>query len=400
MSNSIFVQIASYRDPELVPTILDLLDKAKNPENIKIAVVYQYGGDSFDKNLKEINSKIKLLEVDHKESKGACWARNLVQKFYSGEDFSLQLDSHHRFEKNWDETILEVFKNLNDEKAVLTGYPAQYAPDWNYDQYHKEVYICKVHSFSADGKPEAVPHTFENWQNADRPRRAVHIAAGFIFAKGEINNIAYDPNLYFTGEECSLAVRYFTHGYNLYHPHKLICYHYYTRNEQPKHWSDHKNWFEYDRIASQRLNCLLGRESCDLGIYGLGNERTLKDWRDYSGIDFEHNIIHRDTAEGLEPPCKSEDGWKKEEVFDYVVSWDDSIVEKCPDPRFWGFFVVDHNKVALFREDITDINIMTGAVKSKRFTFKHRGNPNQLLIWPYSESTGWLNNVYQPLIIK
>ena len=30
----IFVQIASYRDPELLPTIEDMLQKAKNPENL------------------------------------------------------------------------------------------------------------------------------------------------------------------------------------------------------------------------------------------------------------------------------------------------------------------------------------------------------------------------------
>jgi hypothetical protein len=38
MNNLIFVQIASYRDPELVPTIKDCISKAKNPENLVFGI--------------------------------------------------------------------------------------------------------------------------------------------------------------------------------------------------------------------------------------------------------------------------------------------------------------------------------------------------------------------------
>ena len=39
---SIFVQIASYRDPQLVPTIKDLISNAKHPENLKICIAHQH----------------------------------------------------------------------------------------------------------------------------------------------------------------------------------------------------------------------------------------------------------------------------------------------------------------------------------------------------------------------
>ena len=45
MSNTIFVQIASYRDPQLVPTINDLIDKADNPQNLRIVVCWQHADD-------------------------------------------------------------------------------------------------------------------------------------------------------------------------------------------------------------------------------------------------------------------------------------------------------------------------------------------------------------------
>lgn len=385
-----------------MPTVRDLLEKAKNPQRIRIGVLNQRSDqDDF---VDEIRHLVRLKEVNYKESKGTCWARNQVQQLYDGEDFSLQLDSHHRFEKNWDDILFGMYEDLKDENAILTSYPPQYRPEWSYDQYQKEIYICKIKGFGGDGKIEAVPHVFENWRSAKSPRRAVHVAAGFVFGKGEINEkVPYDPEFYFSGEESALAVRYFTHGYNLYHPHKIICYHYYERKNQPKHWADHKDWFKYNQTANNRLDCLVGRSSqIDLGEYGLGSKRSLGDWRMYAGVDFANRMVHQDTVDALEPPCSnSDEGWGRESEFNKIVLWDDSIVQKCEDPRFWAFFVVDQNRVALHREDITyqdNPEIINGIVKSRNFRFRY-GNqiPSELLIWPYSESRGWLENCYQRL---
>ena len=37
----IFVQIASYRDPELIPTIQDCIEKAKYPEDLTFGICWQ-----------------------------------------------------------------------------------------------------------------------------------------------------------------------------------------------------------------------------------------------------------------------------------------------------------------------------------------------------------------------
>ena len=42
MSNTIFIQIASYRDPQLLHTLRDALDKAKYPENLRFAICWQH----------------------------------------------------------------------------------------------------------------------------------------------------------------------------------------------------------------------------------------------------------------------------------------------------------------------------------------------------------------------
>ena len=38
---TIFVQIASYRDPDLINTLEDILNKAKSPQNLRFGIAWQ-----------------------------------------------------------------------------------------------------------------------------------------------------------------------------------------------------------------------------------------------------------------------------------------------------------------------------------------------------------------------
>ena len=66
--NTIFVQIASYRDPQLIPTIEDILDKADNPKNLSIGIAWQHSDedtwDNLDKYKKD--KRFKIIDIDHK----------------------------------------------------------------------------------------------------------------------------------------------------------------------------------------------------------------------------------------------------------------------------------------------------------------------------------------------
>ena len=42
---SIFVQIASYRDPELLPTLRNLINQAQFPDRLKICIAHQHSPD-------------------------------------------------------------------------------------------------------------------------------------------------------------------------------------------------------------------------------------------------------------------------------------------------------------------------------------------------------------------
>jgi len=397
----IFVQIAAYRDPELLPTIRHCIERAKYPENLTFGICWQR---AEDESLEEIenDSRFKIVKVPYSESKGACWARSKTNELYNKEDFTLQIDSHMRFIQNWDDVLVKMWKELNDPKAVFTAYPPQYEPLQKEDEWKNIPHICNVYSFK-DGQTQQRPDSPADFLRKKTPYRAVHIAAGFVFGPGSIiEHVPYDPQFYFCGEESALTVRLFTHGYNLYHPHKTIIYHYYERKNEVKHWDDDTNWGQYTNTTTERLNCLLQRNTkFNLGKYGLGNKRTLEDFQNYSGIDYKRNIVHTDTIAGKEPPVDLSDETKWSYTlkhFSRTIGWIYDRIDKCDDPRFWAFIFKDQNDQELFREDVSFkdySDIILGKINERKFEFSYyypSQVPTTFIIWPYSESKQWLTN--------
>ena len=116
----IFVQIASYRDPLLLSTIDHCLERAANPENLTFGICYQ-DETFFDKY--DNDKRFTIRKIPFCESKGACWARSITNSMYKNEEYTLQIDSHMRFVKDWDTQLIEMWTALNDNKAIITSYP-------------------------------------------------------------------------------------------------------------------------------------------------------------------------------------------------------------------------------------------------------------------------------------
>jgi hypothetical protein len=406
---SIFVQIASYRDPQLSLTLDDLLSKAKNSENITIGICWQHSSEDTWDNIDNFKNdpRVRIIDIDYKDSKGACWARSKVQSLYSGEKYTLQIDSHMRFIQDWDDKVISMWKDLNDPKAILTSYPPEFYPDKEEELWKKEPHIIHVYSISGSETSQR-PKTPKDWKNRASPYRAIHVAAGFIFASSSIiKDVPYDPDLYFSGEEANLAIRFFTNGYNLYHPHKIILWHYYTRKEFAKHWSDHKDWHKLSKTAKERLKILTSnKDKQKLDKFGIGSVRTLEDYQNYSGIDYSRNILHLDTIEAKEPPVDL----SKPERWSYVVktfkqkiSWDYDSIEKCDDPSFWAFIFKDQHNNEIYRIDLKyseNKDLIDGKITEKEFTFTYHSpyqEPKAIIVWPYSKSKKWLKNIKEPI---
>ena len=98
--------------------------------------------------------------------------------------------------------------------------------------------------------------------------------------------------MYFLGEEQSLAVRAFTHGWITFSTTQNYSYHRADREYRyGLHWEgkevEEKIQYSYRILRSVLEN---SKEE-DVGEYGLGEELSLSDFQKYSGIDFKNRTI-------------------------------------------------------------------------------------------------------------
>lgn len=287
--SQIFVQIASYRDPEITATVRDAMQKAASPQNLSFGIVWQGKADRDPLPLEFLPS-CRLLLVDADRSRGVCWARSKTQSLWEGEPYTLQIDSHMRFVEGWDELLLQMLAHCPSSKPVLTAYPPAYTPP---DILHPGAPTTLAAShFTEQGILSLVSGV--SLEYCTTPQRGLFMAAGFWFAPSHIlKDVPYDPLLYFQGEEISLTVRAWTKGWDFYHPNQIACYHEYTRPGKPRHWDDHPHWWQLDQLAHQRLYHLLEIESSHINLdrYGLGTQRSLTAYEQFSGVDFKHQRL-------------------------------------------------------------------------------------------------------------
>ena len=417
---TIFVQIAAYRDPDLLNTLKDILDKAKNPKDLRFGISWQHSPqdewDNLDKYFED--ERFRILDIPHEESMGACWARNLLQQLYSGETYTLQIDSHTRFIPNWDYELKKEHKRLVKQgikKPLLTSYAPSFEPDNDPDSRVQKPWRMDFDRFSPDGNVHFLPSTIDDADERTEPIPARFYSAHFAFAKGEfVKEVPHDPQYYFHGEEISIAVRSYTHGYDLLHPHRIFLWHYYTRRGLKKHWDDHGQWGDTNKSSHARNRKLFGMdgEVYDpefFGIYGLGTERTLDDYERYAGISFSKRGVQQHTLSKIDPPCPV-----IEDEEEYQNSFS-SPFKHCIDIHFdsvphddydvWAVAFEDENGNELHREDALPDEIkrmMTDPDKFCRLwrNFNTVTRPYKWIVWPHSEKEGWVNRMEGTLYEK
>jgi hypothetical protein len=267
----IYVQIASYRDPELIQTLRDLFGKASDPKNIRVGVAFQY--DENDR-LSEFVSdpRVDVVHIPHQDSLGCCWARSILNNKYNGEEYTLQLDSHHRFAQGWDTTCIEMLESLPG-KPVLTTYLPSYNPE---SDYRIENAWCMEID---PNQPKDIPCFRPYYSDHKKPKPTYLFSAHFVFTRGQfIRDVPYDSELYFHGEEITMAARAYCAGYDLYHPHKVVAWHEYTRNGRRKQWDDDQEWWKKDVSSKERVKKILS------GVIPIDRERTLAEYKQLIGI--------------------------------------------------------------------------------------------------------------------
>jgi len=410
-NEKIFIQIASYRDPQLIPTILDCINNAKNPQNLVFGICRQYHPDDKFDDLTEIkDERFKVIDVPYDKSKGVCWARNQIQQLYSGEKYTLQIDSHMRFTKDWETTLIEMLNNLKElgiPKPLLTGYVPSFDPENDPQSRVQEPWRMSFDRYIPEGAVFFLPETIPSWRELEIPVPARIYSAHFCFVDGEFaTEVQHDPELYFHGEEISVAARAFTHGYDLFHPHRVVIWHEYTRKGRTKTWDDDKNWVEKNNKSHSRNRRLFGMDGetydeNEFGKYGFGKVRTLRDYEEYSGLLFSKRAVQQYTLDKHYPPNPSpeelggEENWLKSfaSIFKHCIDVNYGSVPES-DYDFWVVAFHDDKDETIFRQDADKneikrlMNDPDGYCKIWR-TFQTTHKPKYWVVWPHSETKGW-----------
>jgi len=345
----IHLLIASFRDKLCARTLHNAFTHAKNPKRLTFRVIEQTKADSeleddegcwdrycdkYNPHCQEYQDQVRIIPVDSSQSQGPTWARSKLSAMINWDymhrdksaeldfqpvnmqDFCMQIDSHMDFSDNFDVDLIDMFHATENDYAVLSTYVTDIAEN-NKDPTNVPN-LCMVEFTSS----------IRNWGTKEcnflrRPKLTNAMwGAGLSFHRchAEIN-VPVDPYLdgVFDGEEGSRGIRFFTHGYDVYSPHRVLVTHdYHGHQSNPvvhtwgrkrkngiKHESEWK-WMEeimavrsnLSTFGSKRVNMMLGfgermagetPEEIELmrhSRYGLGTKRTLEQAEKFTGINF------------------------------------------------------------------------------------------------------------------
>ena len=210
---SIFVSIPSYADPDLPRTIDSVIRSSSGQHSIHISVAEQVTryaeAYALDRRLDE-HVVLDVASVGGAHLLGLGGARNLAETRYNGEHIQVQVDSHARFDSDWDIAIYDLLATA-DERAVISSYRSS---PW---AYPGSVPVCRF-----DRIEGGIPRGFVDMVDPDSGRLdqlypARTVLGGAVVGRAWCDTVPADPHILFSGEEPALAARLWTHGRTLWH---------------------------------------------------------------------------------------------------------------------------------------------------------------------------------------
>lgn len=411
---TIFIHLPAYREPELVPTIKDAIAQAKYPKKLRFGICRQFHTDDQFDNLDEYRDdpRFKIVDIPHEQAKGLPYARFRINELITDEDFILQLDAHHRFVKHWDEELLTMHAGLEKKgfKPILTGYLPYYNPFNDPAERTMEPWQQQFASFYPHGTIFIRPGGIPNWQQMTEPFHSRFISGHFAFARTAwAKEIKHDADIYFSGEELNLTVRSFTHGWDLFHPHKLVIWHATMREERAGKlvWDDQskrgEDWWSAQNNARAKIRQLLRTEDngYDLTGYDLGRVRTLRDYEKYAGFHFKRKAVQKYTVDNKFPPnpyIEDDEEWENS----FMKSFYHLITihrHDFPADDYQHILVAfdDENGNGINHKYITGLELnnfmTTGQQIHYEEMFLVETEPKKVVFWAYSTERGWCERI-------
>eukprot|EP00397_Hematodinium_sp_SG-2012_P021576 GEMP01022301.1.p1 GENE.GEMP01022301.1~~GEMP01022301.1.p1 ORF type:complete len:528 (+),score=82.94 GEMP01022301.1:181-1764(+) len=283
MDNTIFVSLASYRDPEVIHTVRNLFSTAAHPERVFVGLCLQNAQDDTygDDTALRSHPNVRIIDMDYREARGPSYARAIIQqRLFSGEHYYLQLDSHSRMVSSWDEELIrELAMCAVCAKPILTTYPASYEVAEDYDPDVDSAVLCSQVTIELKAKDFFKGNLRLRGcviDSPDRPLPGAFWAAGFSFSSASvIREVPYPSDWMdvFFGEEEAMGAMLWTHGWDFFSPTKSFCFHLWSRRHRHTFWE-----LERPTVSPSWKN-------------RIGGVRTLSSYSKLTGVDFDNRRL-------------------------------------------------------------------------------------------------------------
>ena len=226
------------------------------------------------------------------------------------------------FAPGWDESLVRMMRTLPAGKPLIT----MIAPLFQFDdkdrvrrQTGRGIRTIKMAQWEEPGG--WAPWTVWGIPNTQVPARSRFLSGQFIFTLGAwTSEVRQDPQHYYWGEEFALAVRSYTHGYDMFLPDEMVAWHMRHRHGPPRrHWEHGRDVVaRKNKVGFERLRALVYTErpedGAQLGRYGLGGKRSLSEFERFAGMDLRNRRAHPDVFVGRNPDpvtIKTESDWAR-----------------------------------------------------------------------------------------
>ncbi|XXQ31119.1 Glycosyltransferase 2-like domain-containing protein [Plasmodiophora brassicae] len=313
--DSIFVSIASFRDNLCRETVAALFANANRPERVFVGICDQLVvSDPDDRPCLDMvderfRPQIRVVQVPADRGAGPTHARYIASKLWAGETWFMQIDSHTKFLKGWDDHLVAMIKRLPDpERSIVTHYPV--GSDTVLGDAPRP-WICRsTHDNAPPGLIIQLPETCNDDNMSpgialdDRGQKTTcftpFLGAGFFAGRSTLlHDAPFDPYLKFLfhGEELLIAARLWTSGWELYTPSANLVSHAY--GGRPKNvFVQVPTWFVHAHASEARARALLRNplemdkegdyakySRAEMDELGMGTVRRLEDYLEYAGVD-------------------------------------------------------------------------------------------------------------------
>ena len=292
---TIFISIASYRDPDLVNTVRDAYEKAAFKDRIIFSIVSQ--ADILEHpDLSFIpEDQIRYLKCFWRESQGVCWAREIASRDIT-QDYFFQIDSHSRFIPNWDKVVTENYVECEKHwgsAIAFTRHPKGFKID--HDTGVEEFYDANqkpMRGAMCFNDAETMP--WPEWFDCEHSKyghEAYFLCANSLFCDARIiKAIPYDKDLYFIGEEPTLTLRFYTRKVKLINPPVHYMWHAYNpgyaTDKRRLHWQDNPNWELLNKKSYFKAAKILTGDM-SFGVYGISSKELYDEFQERA-----HIVLH------------------------------------------------------------------------------------------------------------